>query len=103
MAPQAVLSTLDGFILLAVLYFVDVECSAKEELGAIFKAVQACRTLAGRSGGCDDFELWSICCISGSSVATAATIGTVAIPEMVVVVMTGGLFMGFWAGGTLVF
>ena len=86
MAPQAVLSTLDGFILLAVpLFLLMSNVLLKGGVGRdLFSAVQA--WVGHWPGGLAVATILScglFAAISGSSVATAATIGTVAIPEMV--------------------
>lgn len=86
MAPQAVLSTLDGFILLAVpLFLLMSNVLLKGGVGNdLFAAVQA--WVGHWPGGLAVATILScglFAAISGSSVATAATIGTVAIPEMV--------------------
>ncbi len=86
MAPQAILSTLDGFILLAVpLFLLMSNILLKGGVGRdIFSAVQA--WVGHWPGGLAVATLLScglFAAISGSSVATAATIGTVAIPEMI--------------------
>ncbi|MEO1468215.1 MAG: TRAP transporter large permease [Pseudomonadota bacterium] len=86
MAPQAVLSTLDGFILLAVpLFLLMSNVLLKGGVGAdLFAAVQA--WVGHWPGGLAVATILScaiFAAISGSSVATAATIGTVAIPEMI--------------------
>jgi C4-dicarboxylate transporter DctM subunit len=86
MAPQAVLSTLDGFILLAVpLFLLMSNILLKGGVGRdLFAAVQA--WVGHWPGGLAVATILScglFAAISGSSVATAATIGTVAIPEMV--------------------
>lgn len=86
MAPQAVLSTLDGFILLAVpLFLLMSNVLLKAGVGAdLFNAVQA--WVGHWPGGVAVATILScafFAAISGSSVATAATIGTVAIPEMI--------------------
>ena len=85
MAPQAVLSTLDGFILLAVpLFLLMGNVLLKGGVGRdLFAAVQA--WVGHWPGGLAVATILScalFAAISGSSVATAATIGTVAIPEM---------------------
>ncbi|MEM9784216.1 MAG: TRAP transporter large permease [Pseudomonadota bacterium] len=85
MAPQAVLSTLDGFILLAVpLFLLMSNVLLKGGVGSdLFAAVQA--WVGHWPGGLAVATILScaiFAAISGSSVATAATIGTVAIPEM---------------------
>jgi len=86
MAPQAVLSTLDGFILLAVpLFLLMSNILLKGGVGRdLFAAVQA--WVGHWPGGLAVATILScgiFAAISGSSVATAATIGTVAIPEMI--------------------
>jgi len=86
MAPQSVLSTLDGFILLAVpLFLLMSNVLLKAGVGAdLFAAVQA--WVGHWPGGLAVATILScafFAAISGSSVATAATIGTVAIPEMI--------------------
>ncbi|MEM6305836.1 MAG: TRAP transporter large permease [Pseudomonadota bacterium] len=86
MAPQAILSTLDGFILLAVpLFLLMSNVLLKGGVGRdLFAAVQA--WVGHWPGGLAVATIIScglFAAISGSSVATAATIGTVAIPEMV--------------------
>ncbi len=86
MAPQSILSTLDGFILLAVpLFLLMSNVLLKGGVGRdLFGAVQA--WVGHWPGGLAVATILScglFAAISGSSVATAATIGTVAIPEMV--------------------
>ena len=86
MAPQAVLSTLDGFILLAVpLFLLMANVLLKGGVGGdLFAAVNA--WVGHWPGGLAVATIVScaiFAAISGSSVATAATIGTVAIPEMI--------------------
>lgn len=86
MAPQAVLSTLDGFILLAVpLFLLMSNVLLKGRCGRdLYQAVQA--WVGHWPGGLAVATIIScaiFAAISGSSVATAATIGTVAIPEMI--------------------
>ncbi len=86
MAPQAVLSTLDGFILLAVpLFLLMSNILLKGGVGRdLFAAVHA--WVGHWPGGLAVATILScaiFAAISGSSVATAATIGTVAIPEMI--------------------
>lgn len=86
MAPQAILSTLDGFILLAVpLFLLMSNVLLKGGVGRdLFAAVQA--WVGHWPGGLAVATIFScaiFAAISGSSVATAATIGTVAIPEMI--------------------
>ena len=86
MAPQAVLSALDGFILLAVpLFLLMSNILLKGGVGRdLFAAVHA--WVGHWPGGLAVATILScaiFAAISGSSVATAATIGTVAIPEMI--------------------
>ncbi|PVB62022.1 TRAP transporter large permease [Labrenzia sp. 011] len=86
MAPQAILSTLDGFILLAVpLFLLMSNILLKGGVGRdLFAAVHA--WVGHWPGGLAIATIIScgiFAAISGSSVATAATIGTVAIPEMI--------------------
>ena len=86
MAPQAILSTLDGFILLAVpLFLLMSNILLKGGAGKdLFAAVHA--WVGHWPGGLAVATILScaiFAAISGSSVATAATIGTVAIPEMI--------------------
>ena len=86
MAPQAILSTLDGFILLAVPLFLLMSnillyggCGRN-----LYEAVQA--WVGHWPGGLAIATIIScgiFAAISGVSVATAATIGVVAIPEMI--------------------
>lgn len=86
MAPQAILSTLDGFILLSVpLFLLMSNILLKGGVGRdLFAAVHA--WVGHFPGGLAVATILScgiFAAISGSSVATAATIGTVAIPEMI--------------------
>ena len=86
MAPQALLSTLDGFILLAVpLFLLMSNILLKGGVGRdLYEAVHA--WVGHWPGGLAVATIIScgiFAAISGSSVATAATIGTVAIPEMI--------------------
>ncbi|TCP42867.1 TRAP transporter large permease [Rhodovulum marinum] len=86
MAPQAILSTLDGFILLAVpLFLLMSNILLKGGVGRdLYAAVQA--WVGHWPGGMAVATIIScgiFAAISGSSVATAATIGTVAAPEMI--------------------
>lgn len=86
MAPQTILSTLDEFILLAVpLFLLMSNVLLKGGVGRdLFAAVQA--WVGHWPGGLAVATIFScaiFAAISGSSVATAATIGTVAIPEMI--------------------
>lgn len=85
MAPQALLGTVDNFILLAVpLFLLMSNVLLKGGVGRdLFAAVQA--WVGHWPGGLAVATILScglFAAISGSSVATAATIGTVAIPEM---------------------
>lgn len=86
MAPQTILSTLDEFILLAVpLFLLMSNVLLRGGVGRdLFAAVQA--WVGHWPGGLAVATIFScaiFAAISGSSVATAATIGTVAIPEMI--------------------
>ncbi len=105
MAPQAILSTLDGFILLAVpLFLLMSNVLLKGGVGRdLFAAVQA--WVGHWPGGLAVATILScglFAAISGSSVATAATIGTVAIPEMVSRGYDRRFVLGLLAaGGTL--
>lgn len=86
MAPQAILSTLDGFILLAVpLFLLMANILLKGGAGDdLFAAVNS--WVGHWPGGLAVATIVScaiFAAISGSSVATAATIGTVAIPAMI--------------------
>jgi len=86
MAPQAILSTLDGFILLSVpLFLLMSNILLKGGVGKdLFAAVHV--WVGHWPGGLAIATILScgiFAAISGSSVATAATIGTVAIPEMI--------------------
>ena len=86
MAPQSVLSTLDGFVLLSVpLFLLMSSVLLKGGVGSdLFGAVQS--WVGHWPGGLAVATIVScglFAAISGSSVATAATIGTVAIPEMI--------------------
>ncbi|MEM7489881.1 MAG: TRAP transporter large permease subunit [Pseudomonadota bacterium] len=86
MAPQAILATMEGFILLAVpLFLLMSNILLKGGVGRdLFAAVQA--WVGHWPGGLAVTTILScalFAAISGSSVATAATIGTVAIPEMI--------------------
>lgn len=105
MAPQAILSTLDGFILLAVpLFLLMSNVLLKGGVGRdLFTAVQA--WVGHWPGGLAVATIFScgiFAAISGSSVATAATIGTVAIPEMILRGYRPRFVYGLLAaGGTL--
>ncbi len=86
LAPSSVLSTLDSFVLIAVpLFLLMSNVMLKGGVGRdLFSAVQA--WVGHWPGGLAVATVIScgiFAAISGSSVATAATIGTVAIPEMV--------------------
>ncbi|MEC9368706.1 MAG: TRAP transporter large permease [Pseudomonadota bacterium] len=86
MAPQGLLGTIDNFILLAVpLFLLMSNVLLKGGVGRdLFSAVQA--WVGHWPGGLAVATVIScgiFAAISGSSVATAATIGTVAIPEMI--------------------
>ncbi|PLX36149.1 MAG: C4-dicarboxylate ABC transporter permease [Hyphomicrobiales bacterium] len=85
MVPQGLLSTLDSFVLIAVpLFLLMSNVLLKGGVGRdLFAAVQA--WVGHWPGGLAVATILScgiFAAISGSSVATAATIGTVAIPEM---------------------
>ncbi|MGD9868655.1 MAG: TRAP transporter large permease [Hyphomicrobiales bacterium] len=85
-APQGLLGTVDNFILLAVpLFILMSNVLLKGGVGRdLFSAVQA--WVGHWPGGLAIATVIScgiFAAISGSSVATAATIGTVAIPEMI--------------------
>jgi C4-dicarboxylate transporter DctM subunit len=84
-APQGLLGTIDNFVLLAVpLFLLMSNVLLKGGVGRdLFAAVQA--WVGHWPGGLAVATILScgiFAAISGSSVATAATIGTVAIPEM---------------------
>ncbi|MCF8480535.1 MAG: TRAP transporter large permease [Rhodospirillum sp.] len=86
MAPTALLSSLDSFVLIAVpLFLLMSNVLLKGGVGRdLFAAVQA--WVGHWPGGLAVSTILScglFAAISGSSVATAATIGTVAIPEMI--------------------
>jgi C4-dicarboxylate transporter DctM subunit len=105
MAPQALLSTIDNFILLAVpLFLLMSNVLLKGGVGRdLFAAVQA--WVGHWPGGLAVATILScgiFAAISGSSVATAATIGTVAIPEMIQRGYSRKFVLGLLAaGGTL--
>ena len=105
MAPQAILSTLDGFILLAVpLFLLMSNVLLKGGCGKdLFNAVQA--WVGHWPGGLVVATIIScgiFAAISGVSVATAATIGVVAIPEMIKRGYNKNFVYGLLAaGGTL--
>lgn len=105
MAPQAILSTLDGFILLAVPLFLLMSnvllyggCGRD-----LYSAVQD--WVGHWPGGLAIATILScgiFAAISGVSVATAATIGVVAIPEMIARGYNRNFVYGLLAaGGTL--
>lgn len=105
MAPQALLSTVDNFVLLAVpLFLLMSNVLLKGGVGRdLFAAVQA--WVGHWPGGLAVATIVScaiFAAISGSSVATAATIGTVAIPEMIARDYPRPFVLGLLAaGGTL--
>ena len=105
MAPQAILSTLDGFILLAVpLFLLMSNILLRGGCGKdLFAAVQA--WVGHWPGGLAVATIVScgiFAAISGVSVATAATIGVVAIPEMIKRGFNKNFVYGLLAaGGTL--
>ncbi len=105
MAPQALYSTADNFILLAVpLFLLMSNVLLKGGVGRdLFAAVQS--WVGHWPGGLAVATIISCAlfsAISGSSVATAATIGTVAIPEMIERGYARRFVMGLLAaGGTL--
>ena len=105
MAPQAILSTLDGFILLAVpLFLLMSNILLRGGCGKdLFSAVQA--WVGHWPGGLAAATIVScgiFAAISGVSVATAATIGVVAIPEMIKRGYNKNFVYGLLAaGGTL--
>lgn len=85
MAPQSMLGTIDNFVLLAVpLFLLMSNVLLKGGVGRdLFAAVQAwVGHLPGGLAIATVVSCGIFAAISGSSVATAATIGTVAIPEM---------------------
>lgn len=86
MVPQALASSIDNFVLVAVpLFILMANILLKCEIGKdLFAAVQS--WVGHWPGGLAVATILSCAifsAISGSSVATAATIGTVAIPEMI--------------------
>ena len=85
MAPQSMLGTIDNFVLLAVpLFLLMSNVLLKGGVGRdLFAAVQAwVGHLPGGLAIATVISCGIFAAISGSSVATAATVGTVAIPEM---------------------
>jgi C4-dicarboxylate transporter DctM subunit len=105
MAPTALLSSLNSFVLIAVpLFLLMSNVLLKGGVGRdLFAAVQA--WVGHWPGGLAVSTILScglFAAISGSSVATAATIGTVAIPEMVARGYPKRFVLGLVAaGGTL--
>ncbi|GAB5376978.1 MAG: TRAP transporter large permease subunit [Acuticoccus sp.] len=105
MAPASVLSSMDNFVLVAVpLFLLMANVMLKGGAGRdLFAAVQA--FVGHWPGGLAVATILScgvFAAISGSSVATAATIGTVAIPEMTRRGYPRGFTFGVLAaGGTL--
>ncbi len=105
MVPQGYLSTIDNFVLLAVpLFILMSNILLKGGVGQdLFSAVQA--WVGHFPGGLAVATILScaiFAAISGSSVATAATIGTVAIPEMIRHGYPRNMVLGLLAaGGTL--
>jgi C4-dicarboxylate transporter DctM subunit len=105
MAPTALLSSLDSFVLIAVpLFLLMSNVLLKGGVGRdLFAAVQA--WVGHWPGGLAVSTILScglFAAISGSSVATAATIGTVAIPEMISRGYPKRFVLGLMAaGGTL--
>ena len=105
MAPQALYSTIDNFVLLAVpLFLLMSNVLLKGGVGRdLFAAVQS--WVGHWPGGLAVATIISCAlfsAISGSSVATAATIGTVAIPEMIRRGYARRFVLGLLAaGGTL--
>ncbi|MCP5264787.1 MAG: TRAP transporter large permease [Burkholderiaceae bacterium] len=86
MAAQGILGTVDNFVLLSVpLFLLMSNILLKGGVGRdLFAAVQAfVGHLPGGLGIATVLSCGIFAAISGSSVATAATIGTVAIPEMI--------------------
>ena len=85
MAPAGLLSAMDSFVLVAVpLFLLMSNIMLKGGVGKdLFEAVQAwVGHLPGGLAVATVLSCGIFAAISGSSVATAATIGTVAIPEM---------------------
>lgn len=105
MVPQALYSTVDNFILLSVpLFLLMSNVLLKGGVGRdLFNAVQS--WVGHWPGGLAIATIIScglFSAISGSSVATAATIGTVAIPEMIQRGYDRRFVLGLLAaGGTL--
>ena len=85
-APAGLLSAMDSFVLVAVpLFLLMSNIMLKGGVGKdLFQAVQAwVGHLPGGLAVATVIACGIFAAISGSSVATAATIGTVAIPEMI--------------------
>ena len=105
MVPQGFLSTIDNFVLLAVpLFLLMSNILLRGGVGHdLFAAVQAwVGHLPGGLAVATIFSCGIFAAISGSSVATAATIGTVAIPEMIKHGYPRNMVLGLLAaGGTL--
>jgi C4-dicarboxylate transporter DctM subunit len=105
MVPQGFLSTIDNFVLLAVpLFLLMSNILLKGGVGNdLFAAVQAwVGHLPGGLAVATILSCGIFAAISGSSVATAATIGTVAIPEMIRHGYPRNMVLGLLAaGGTL--
>ncbi|RMD62276.1 MAG: TRAP transporter large permease [Alphaproteobacteria bacterium] len=105
MTPAALLSTIDSFVLIAVpLFLLMSNILLKGGVGRdLFAAVQA--WVGHWPGGMAVATIFScglFAAISGSSVATAATIATVAIPEMTARGYPRPFVLGLLAaGGTL--
>jgi len=105
MVPQGLLSTVDNFILLAVpLFLLMSNVLLKGGVGKdLFTAVQSwVGHWPGGLGVATIISCALFAAISGSSVATAATIGTVAIDEMIERGYNRSFVLGLLAaGGTL--
>lgn len=104
-ASQALVSSVDSFILLSVpLFLLMSNVLLKGGIGTdLFNAVQSwVGHLPGGLGIATILSCAFFAAISGSSVATAATIGTVAIPEMIARNYPRHFVFGLLAaGGTL--
>jgi len=104
-ASQALVSSIDSFILLSVpLFLLMSNVLLKGGVGTdLFNAVQSwVGHLPGGLGIATILSCAFFAAISGSSVATAATIGTVAIPEMIARNYPRHFVFGLLAaGGTL--
>jgi tripartite ATP-independent transporter DctM subunit len=105
MVPQALYSTADSFVLLAVpLFLLMSNILLKGGVGRdLFNAVQSwVGHWPGGLGVATIISCAMFAAISGSSVATAATIATVAIPEMIKRGYSRPFVLGLLAaGGTL--